>query len=88
MDYAHQPDIFSWLSGKNPVYVYASAIESGNLPLSANPNFALMNYEYDSSMLGTVHLNYVQEPARHSFEIVGSDGWVALDILDNSGILP
>ena len=30
-------------------------------------------------MIATVHLNYVQVPERHEYEIVGDEGWALLD---------
>lgn len=87
MDYAHQPDIFYWLTGEAPERVYASAVQSGDLPLSANPNIVMMNCEYASGLLASIHLNYVQEPGRHLYEIVGSDGWLTLDIQADKGVL-
>jgi predicted dehydrogenase len=36
-------------------------------------------------MLATVHLNYLQMPERHEYEIVGDAGWALLDA--NSGVL-
>ncbi len=87
MDYAHQPDTFYWLSSERPSHVYASAAQTGDLPLSAKPNFVMMNCEYPSGLLSTIHLNYVQEPSRHAYEIVGSEGWLTLEILDDKGIL-
>ena len=87
MDYAHQPDIFYWLTRETPEYVYASAAQTGDLPLSSNPNIIMMNCEYASGMLASIHLNYIQEPGRHAYEIVGSDGWLALDIQADRGIL-
>ena len=77
-DYAHQPDILYWLLGKKPNYVYASALQNGNLEFSSNPNITVINCEYDD-MISSIHLNYVQMPERHSYEIVGDKGWAILD---------
>ena len=87
MDYAHQPDIFYWLTGEKPEYVYASAVQAGDLPLSSNPNIVMMNCEYASGLLASIHLNYIQEPGCHTYEVVGSDGWLALDIQADKGVL-
>ena len=83
LDYAHQPDLFYWLLGKKPAFVYASALQGGDLELSSNPNVAVINCEYDCPLVTSVHLNYVQMPARQEYEIVGDKGWVIADIGKN-----
>ncbi|KAB2913178.1 MAG: Gfo/Idh/MocA family oxidoreductase [Dechloromonas sp.] len=80
MDYAHQPDLFYWLIGRKPRGVYASGGQGGHLPLQANPNFAAITCDYDDSMISTIHLNYLQVPDRHEYEIIGDRGWISLDM--------
>jgi predicted dehydrogenase len=84
-DYTHQSDILLWLLGKKPKAIYALALQGGNLEFSSNPNLAIINCEYDSSIFSTIHLNYVQMPERHEYEIIGDKGWAVLDA--NMGIL-
>lgn len=79
-DYAHQPDILYWLLEKKPVAVYACGLEAGELEYSSNPNVIAINYEYESHLLTTIHLNYIQMPQRHEYEIVGDRGWAVLDV--------
>jgi predicted dehydrogenase len=81
MDYAHQPDIFYWLTGRRPAGVYVAGGQGGTLPLQANPNFAAMVCDYETRLISTIHLNYLQEPDRHDYEIIGDQGWLALDML-------
>jgi UDP-N-acetylglucosamine 3-dehydrogenase len=78
-DYAHQPDILYWLLGDKPTAVYASAIEGGELEFSSNPNVVAITCEYNSLLLSTIHLNYVQMPERHEYEIIGDKGWIVLN---------
>lgn len=85
LDYAHQPDMFYWLLREKPVSVYTSAFEAGNLELLSNPNIAAVNCEYKAPLLSSIHLNYVQMPMRHEYEIVGDKGWTVLDMI--SGLL-
>ena len=81
-DYAHQPDILYWLLDKIPTSVYAAGIQAGKLELSSNPNLINTIYRYDDSLIASVHLNYVQMPERHEYEIIGDKGWAILDLMD------
>ena len=80
MDYAHQPDIFHWLLGQRPTGVYDAAGQGGRLPLQANPNFAAITCDFATPVVATIHLNYLQVPDRHDYEIIGDQGWVSLDM--------
>ena len=84
-DYAHQPDVLYWLLGQKPTAVYAAALKAGDLEFTSDPNVAVINCEYDSGLISSIHLNYVQMPERHEYEIVGDAGWAILDL--NSGNL-
>ena len=84
-DYAHQPDILYWLLDKIPTSVYAAGIQAGKLELSSNPNLINTIYRYDDSLIASVHLNYVQMPERHEYEIIGDKGWAILNV--NEGTL-
>jgi predicted dehydrogenase len=79
LDYAHQPDTLHWLLGQRPTAVHAQALRAGTMAFTADPNVLLITCEYDSPLLATIHLNYVQMPERHEYEIVGDRGWVILD---------
>lgn len=79
LDYAHQPDALYWLLGQRPTAVHASGLQAGELELTADPNVLTITCAYDSALLATIHLNYVQMPERHEYEIIGDRGWVILD---------
>ncbi len=79
MDYTHQPDIFYWLLKQKPVSVYACGFQAGDMQFSSYPNVAVVTYEYDTPLVSSVHLNYVQIPERAEFEIVGDRGWAMMD---------
>lgn len=79
MDYAHQPDILYWLLQLAPKSVHVTAGKSGSMEFTSNPNFLAMTSTYDQPMISTVHLNYIQMPERHEYEIVGDEGWALLD---------
>lgn len=82
-DYVHQPDIFHWLLGLEPSGVYMAAVCGGDLPLRSNPNVADLALDYETSLLGTIHFNYIQMPQRHQYEIVGDRAWAILDMETN-----
>lgn len=85
LDYAHQPDIVCWLLQKIPASIYLAAGKSGDMEFSSNPNFLAMTLEYENPLISTIHLNYLQMPERHEYEIVGDEGWAILNV--NTGIL-
>jgi len=81
LDYSHQPDLFYWLFGKLPKKVYTSSFRGGDLEFSAEPNIAdiVMSYDETNSFSTTIHLNYIQMPQRHFYEITGDKAWALLD---------
>ncbi|MGA2329596.1 MAG: Gfo/Idh/MocA family oxidoreductase [Bryobacteraceae bacterium] len=80
LDYSHQPDLFYWLFGAVPRHVRADAFQAGSLEFSSDPNVADILCRYDSALRTTIHLNYVQMPECHDYEIVGDEGWVHADM--------
>ncbi|MFC5410362.1 Gfo/Idh/MocA family protein [Larkinella bovis] len=78
-DYAHQMDLVYWLLKKRPTTVYTPGFQGGNLEFSAAPNVADIMLEYDAPLIAHIHLNYVQMPQRHCYEITGDEGWAVLD---------
>jgi predicted dehydrogenase len=85
LDYAHQPDLIYWILGKKPEGIYMVGGKGGELELSSNPNFLTLVCDFDSELMATIHLNYLQMPERHEYEIVGDEGWALWDL--NTGIL-
>jgi predicted dehydrogenase len=80
LDYAHQPDLFHHLLGEWPVGVYAIGGQGGGLPLQSNPNFLAVACDYARPLITTLHLNYLQTPERHDYEVIGDRGWLSLDV--------
>jgi len=85
MDYTHQPDLLQWILGEPPVAVFATGGRGGTPELSSTPNFINVNCDYAQPLIGTIHLNYLQMPERHEYEIVGDRGWAMFDL--NTGRL-
>ena len=80
LDYAHQPDILVWLLGLSPRGIYATGGQGGAQEYQSNPNFIAVNCDYDAPLISTVHLNYLQMPERHYYEIIGDQGWATFDL--------
>ena len=60
-----------------------TAVFGGDLPLLSNPNVVDLTLDYDTPLIGTIHLNYIQMPQRHEYEIVGDRAWAMLDMETN-----
>ncbi|MBA3482731.1 MAG: Gfo/Idh/MocA family oxidoreductase [Pirellulales bacterium] len=84
LDCTHQADAYFWLTGQIPTEISTVARESGRLELSSNPNLAVVTCEYESPMISTIHLNFVQSPIRQEYEIVGDRGWVHWDCMSQT----
>jgi predicted dehydrogenase len=62
-----------------------TAVRGGKLELNSNPNALALTCDYDTGLMATIHLNYIQMPERHEYEIVGDRAWAMWDL--NSGTL-
>ena len=80
LDYAHQPDIFYLLFGRRPKGIYVTGIQGGNMELTSNPNVMDILCDYEDAFSTSIHLNFLQHPARSECEIVGDEGWLNLDV--------
>jgi hypothetical protein len=85
LDYSHQPDLFLWLLNSVPRDVFVAGFQAGSLELSSTPNVADIICRYDAPLVTSIHLNYVQMPERHQYEIIGEQAWMHADL--NTGIL-
>ncbi len=81
LDYSHQPDLFYWLLGRAPRTIRVTGFQAGSLEFSSDPNVADIVCEYDDQLVVTLHVNYVQMPQRHEYEVVGNLGWAAVDLV-------
>jgi predicted dehydrogenase len=78
-DYAHQPDVLNWWLGRKPRGVYTFGGQGGDLEHTSTPNYLATTIDYEGDLLATIHLNYMQMPQRHEFEVVGDKAWVVVD---------
>ena len=68
----HPLDYLGWLLGK-PKLAWACTDALGDLGISTE-DVAEIGLRFPNGALGSVHLDYVQQPATHYFEIVGTQG--------------
>lgn len=80
VDYSHEWDYLRWLLG--PVAGgFAVAREAGDLPYSQRPNVIDVVLRMKSGVTGTAHLDYVQQPTRREFMIIGDRGTIHVDVI-------
>jgi predicted dehydrogenase len=78
----HPLDYLRWLLGEATV-ASASAGRLGDLEVDVDDT-AQLTLEFASGALGAVHLDYLQRPARHNLEVVGTRGTVRWDNADGA----
>jgi predicted dehydrogenase len=77
-DYSHEWDYLQWFFGRAK-RVLAVARTVNALPLVQSPNVVDSLLELESAF-GSVHLDYVQHPARRRLKIVGSRSSLEVDV--------
>jgi len=80
LDYAHQPDFLFWALSRNPRGVYVAGEQAGRQELQSNPNVVSLTCDYEDPLITSIHLNFVQAPAQARYEVIGDQGWAALDL--------
>ena len=87
LDYGHQPDSLFWLLGEAPRSVYAVGANARPIPcpevpgrmITARPMAVSLTLGFESELVATINLNYVQSPDQSSLTIVGDRGWLQWD---------
>ncbi len=73
---SHPLDYLRWMFGNvDSVWAYTS---SAGLGLDVEDT-AEIGLQFKSSLAGTVHLDYVQQPGKHTLEIIGENGTIFFD---------
>jgi predicted dehydrogenase len=85
LDYVHQPDAIFWLSGRRPRSVFASGLRGGHRQPTSDPDLVSVLYTFDDQFTAYMHLNYLQDPEVHRYDVIGSEESVSLDL--NAGTL-
>lgn len=83
VDYSHEWDYLRWLLG--PVAGgLALARLAGDLPLRQRPNVVDAVLRLADGTTGSVHLDYVQDPARRTLVVIGDRGRLTVDVVRGS----
>jgi predicted dehydrogenase len=79
VDYSHEWDYIGWLFG-DVAGGFAVETQSGELPHTQNPNVVNAVLRTTAGVTGTAHLDYVRQPARRAFTVVGDRGELAVNV--------
>lgn len=79
LDYTHQADLATHLLGVAPAGVYAVGSEVPGPELRSSPMMIDLVLDHPGGRTSLVHLDYVQDPDREDFEVVGTQGWAHYD---------
>ncbi len=78
----HPLDYLCWLLGKAElVWAYTATLGDLRLPVE---DVAEIGLHFPSGAVGSVHLDYLQQPAAHHLEIIGTQGTLRWDNTDGS----
>ena len=73
---SHPLDYLRWIFGNvESVWAFTS---SAGLGLDVEDT-AEIGFQFKSGLMGTVHLDYVQQPPKHTLEIIGEEGSIFFD---------
>ena len=76
LELSHEIDYLRWIFGDaESVWAYTS---SSGLGLDVEDT-AEIGLRFRNGISGTVHLDYVQQPGKHTLEIIGTEGTITFD---------
>jgi predicted dehydrogenase len=76
---SHPLDYLRWLLGEVKAIAAFTSRQGLNLPVEDTAEIAL---RFNSGALGSIHLDYIQRPAAHWLEIIGTQGSIRWDNSD------
>ncbi len=79
----HSLDYLPWLVGKKVESVWGFAAKLSDLEVTADDT-AKIGLRFDGGALGSLHLDYNQQPPEHEFRIIGTNGTIKWNLSDGA----
>ncbi len=79
----HSLDYLPWLVGKRVESVWGFADKLSDLEVSADDT-AKIGVRFEGGALGSLHLDYTQQPPEHDFRIIGVNGTIKWNLSDGA----
>ncbi len=79
----HSLDYLPWLVGKRVESVWGFAAKLSDLEVEADDT-AKVALRFEGGALGSLHLDYNQQPPEHEFRIIGTNGTIKWNLVDGA----
>jgi predicted dehydrogenase len=79
----HSLDYLPWLVGKKVESVWGFAAKLSDLEVDADDT-AKIALRFEGGALGSLHLDYNQQPPEHEFRIIGTNGTIKWNLVDGA----
>lgn len=79
----HSLDYLPWLVGKRVEAVWGFAAKLSDLEVDADDT-AKVALRFEGGALGSLHLDYNQQPPEHEFRIIGTNGTIRWNLVDGA----
>lgn len=79
----HSLDYLPWLVGKKVESVWGFADKISDLEVAADDT-AKIGLRFEGGALGSLHLDYNQQPPEHEFRIIGTNGTIKWNLADGA----
>lgn len=79
----HSLDYLPWLVGKRVEAVWGFAAKLSDLEVDADDT-AKVALRFEGGALGSLHLDYNQQPPEHEFRIIGTNGTIKWNLVDGA----
>jgi predicted dehydrogenase len=79
----HSLDYLPWLVGKRVESVWGFAAKISDLEVTADDT-AKIGLRFEGGALGSLHLDYNQQPPEHEFRIIGTNGTIKWNLADGA----
>ncbi|KAA0280042.1 MAG: gfo/Idh/MocA family oxidoreductase [Chloroflexi bacterium] len=79
----HSLDYLPWLVGKKVESVWGFAAKLSDLEVTADDT-SKIGLRFEGGALGSLHLDYNQQPPEHEFRVIGTNGTIKWNLADGS----